>query len=204
MSKARLFVIGGCNGSGKSSYAKAVTPIGVESFDYDKEFLKVYNAMYDSELRAEIAHNKTRQLLKDSVTNSIKLQRDFCYETNFNSTPMHWPEMFRAAGFELNLFFFCLDSVEKAKERVRIRVENGGHFVPDNEIEERYKLGFENLDRLFAQFDFVHLFDSSFYKEEPHHILSAREGQLIYFSEFPEFLKLLIPTIAKMASENWH
>jgi predicted ABC-type ATPase len=195
---AKLFVIGGCNGSGKSSFASAITPNGLESFDYDKEFLAIYNSMRDSDLRTEIAHNKTRTLLETSVASAMENDLDFCYETNFNSTPMFWPEKFRAAGFELNLFFFCLDSLEKAKERVRIRVENGGHFVPDKEIEERYKLGYENLNNEFSHFNFVHLLDSSFHKEEPHHILSIQNGQLMHLSEFPDFLKVLVPSIAKI------
>lgn len=198
MVKPRLFVIGGCNGSGKSSFANAITPDGVESFDYDKEYLRIYNSMRDSGIRTEIAHNKTRTLLEESVADVIENDLDFCYETNFNSTPMYWPKKFREAGFELNLFFFCLDSLDKAKERVRIRVENGGHFVPEKEIEERYKLGYENLNKLFSKFDFVHLLNSSFYKEEPHHILSIQNGQLIYLSEFPEFLKAITPSIAKL------
>lgn len=89
MARPRLFVIGGCNGSGKSSFANAITPENVESFDYDKEYLAAYNAMIDSELRSTMAHNKTRTLLEDSVLKSIENQLDFCYETNFNSTPMY-------------------------------------------------------------------------------------------------------------------
>lgn len=198
MARPRLYVIGGCNGSGKSSFANAISPDGVESFDYDKEFLSIYNSMRDSELRTQIAQNKTRAVLEESIANAIENDLDFCYETNFNSTPMYWPEKFREAGFELNLFFFCLDSLDEAKKRVRIRVENGGHFVPEKEIEERYKLGYENLNGLFSQFDFVHLLNSSFYNEVPHHILSIQNGQLVYLSEFPEFLKELTPSIAKL------
>lgn len=93
--------------------------------------------MNDSELRAVIAHNKTRVLLNKAVSKALTQKIDFCYETNFNSTPMYWPEKFLESGFELNLFYFCLDSIEKAKERVLIRVENGGHFVPNEEIERR-------------------------------------------------------------------
>lgn len=195
---AKLFVIGGCNGSGKSSFSRAITPIGVESFDYDKEFLSIYNSMRDSELRTEIAHKKTRNLLEFSVSNAIENDLDFSYETNFNSSPMFWPEKFKQAGFELNLFFFCLDTLAKAKERVRIRVENGGHFVPDEEIEERYKLGYSNLNNQFSQFDFVHLLNSSFHKEVPHHILTLQRGKLMHLSEFPSFLEVLIPEIAKL------
>lgn len=199
MARPRLFVIGGCNGSGKSSFANAITPENVESFDYDKEYLAAYNAMIDSELRSTMAHNKTRTLLEDSVLKSIENQLDFCYETNFNSTPMYWPDIFQKAGFELVLFYFCLDSIDKAIERVRIRFENGGHFVPDNEVKERFKLGYQNLDALFTRFDFVHLLNSSFYKEEPRHILSLQKGRLLYKSNFPNFLEYFTPTIAKVS-----
>jgi predicted ABC-type ATPase len=115
------------------------------------------------------------------------------------------PRLFVIGGCNrFNLFFFCLDAIEKAKEKVRIRVENGGHFVPEDEIEKRYKMGFENLDLYFPQFDFVHLFNSSFYKTAPRHISSIKNGRLIYLSEFPEFLKFLTPSIAKICLEERH
>lgn len=202
MTKPRLFVIAGCNGSGKSSFANAITPDSVTSFDYDKEFLKIYNSMRDSELRTKIAHHQTRILLEESVENAIRNELDFCYETNFNSTPMFWPDKFKAAGFELNLFFFCLDTIEKAKIRVRIRVENGGHFVPDFQIEERFKLGYKHLNEHFSQFDFIHLMNSSFYKEVPHHILSIHKEEIIQLSDFPDFLNKFAPHISKLIENN--
>lgn len=198
MTKPRLFVIAGCNGSGKSSFANAITPEGIVSFDYDLEFLRIYNSMRDSELRVKIAHHQTRTLLEESINNAIQNGLDFCYETNFNSTPMFWPNKFKTAGFELNLFFFCLDSMGKAKKRVLIRVENGGHFVPDTQIEERFRLGYKHLNAYFSQFDFVHLMNSSFYQEVPHHILSIHKEEIIHVLEFPDFLNLFVPNIAKL------
>lgn len=55
---------------------------------------------------------------------------------------------------------------------MQIRVENGGHFVPDNEIIERYNLGYKNLNEFWTYFDEVYLFDTSAYNEEPKFVLS--------------------------------
>ena len=78
MTKPRLFVIAGCNGSGKSSFANAITPNNVVSFGYDKEYLRIYNSMRDSELRTKIAHHQTRTILEESVENAIQNGMDFC------------------------------------------------------------------------------------------------------------------------------
>ena len=58
-----LYVIAGCNGSGKPTFSNAVTPSHLESFDYDKHFLDIYNSQFDWELRDRMAHNTARNLL---------------------------------------------------------------------------------------------------------------------------------------------
>lgn len=123
MNKPQLLVVAGCNGSGKSTYSKSLVPNDTIPFDYDKHFLDIYNAMFDSELRDLIAHNKAFKILEKSIENSFKNKLDFCYETNFNSTPMHWPEKFRSNGYEINMIYFCLNSIDEAKKRVQIRYE---------------------------------------------------------------------------------
>lgn len=138
MSKPQLLVVAGCNGSGKSTYSKSLSPSDTLPFDYDKYFLDIYNAMSDSELRERMSHHQAFEMLEQSVESAIKNRLSFCYETNFNSTPMHWPEKFRSNGYEINMIYFCLNSVDEAKKRVQIRYENGGHYVPDNEVEERF------------------------------------------------------------------
>lgn len=130
MHEATLLVIAGCNGSGKSSFSRALTPDNNSAYDYDLVFLDKYNSLIDNELKELMAHNLSIENLKNTIKTSIKDKSDFCYETNFNSTPLHWPEIFKQANYRIELAFFCLDSIEKAKKRVQIRVENGGHFVP--------------------------------------------------------------------------
>ncbi len=149
-----------------------------------------------------MAHNLAFGELERQIEEAIGKGRDFCYETNFNSTPLFWPEKFRENGYELHLIYFVLNSVEEAKRRVAIRVENGGHFVPENEIQKRYFEGFANLDTHFGYFDFLDVFDCSAYKTEPRFCFSLTNGILLFCHDFPEFLKPLIPTVAIRVSQQ--
>lgn len=193
-----LTVIGGCNGAGKSSFSPAVTAKHVPSFDYDKVFLERYNSLLDSEIRDRMAHNLARQELETSIESAITNNEDYTYETNFNSTPLYWPEKFKAAGFHLRLVFFCLNSINEAIRRVQIRVENGGHFVPDHEVIERFSLGYRNLNQHWSYFDEVFIFDTSTYKKEPRFLMSIINRELDMFIDFPVYLGKLLPDIKKL------
>ena len=134
MHKPKLLVIAGCNGSGKSSFSKAFTSDVIIPYDYDKVFKEKYQSLISSDFKDVMTHNLTRKDLKEKIHTAINNKFDFCYETNFNSTPLYWPQIFKDAGYRLEIVFFSLDAIEKAKERVLIRYENGGHFVPDHEV----------------------------------------------------------------------
>jgi predicted ABC-type ATPase len=196
MSRPILLVIAGCNGSGKSSFSKALSPNDTFPYDYDLVFLDFYNSLIDNELRERMAHNLSADHLRTSIETAITQEKNFCYETNFNSTPLYWPTIFKREDYRLELAFFCLDSIVKAKERVRIRVENGGHFVPDKEIEERYSLGYKHLNEHWKFFDAVHLFETSEYDREPKHLLTIEQNDLVILEGFPDYLNNLIPNIA--------
>ena len=201
MNNSTLLVIAGCNVSGKSSFSHALTNHKVIPFDYDKNFLSIYNSLQDFELRDKMAHNKTRELLENKIDSAIKTKADFCYETNFNSTPLYWPDFFKKEGYQIDMIFFCLDSIEEAKKRVLIRVENGGHYVPPKEIEKRFYEGYANLDALYSKFDNIHLLNASAYNQEPQHILTITKGKVISKHNFPDFLKLYLPVISNLAEK---
>lgn len=199
--KPRLLVVAGCNGSGKSTFSRSLVPQGIIPFDYDKCFMEIYRSKSDSELRDRMSHNEAFQTLEQSIANSIKNRVDFCYETNFNSTPIHWPQLFKENGFQIDLVYFCLDSISEAKKRVKIRFENGGHFVPDDQVEERFYLGYNYLNLHFEYFDSVILFDSSGYDAAPTHILSIINGSIDNFSKYPTFLDGLLPKITALVND---
>ena len=48
-------------------------------------------------------------------------------------------------GFEIILFYVCLESAELAYERVLRRVQKGGHGVPKKVVEKRFKRSLSNF-----------------------------------------------------------
>lgn len=192
----RLIVVAGCNGSGKSTFSRSLTQGALVPFDYDKVFLDIYNSKPDSELKELMSHNEAFRSFEDEINDALRLKKDFCYETNFHSDPMHWPDIFKAKGYQLEMFFFCLDSMDEAKRRVLIRFENGGHFVPNDQVEQRFVFGYKCLEKYFAQFDTLHLLDSSAYNNRPAHILTAHSGKVVYWRNYPQYLVSRLPALS--------
>lgn len=195
-----LVVIAGCNGSGKTTFSSAFSPKDTIPFDYDKIFLNFYRSLISSEFQDIMAHNLAFSKLEKLVDEAMLSRTSFCYETNFNSDPLYWPEKFRSEGFEVNLFFLCLKSVQDAIKRVAIRVENGGHHVPEAEIEKRFFEGYKNLNKYFSFFDNLHVFDCTTYNSVPQYCFSLCLGKVVGFEALPLYLGGLVPDLYKVVS----
>ncbi len=197
MYKPNLIVVAGCNGSGKSTFSQSLLPDHIQLFDADKRKKEHYDAAkFDSELRDKMAWNTTQIEFEKNVASAIENKTDFAYETNFNANPMHWIQQFITAGFEIHLIYFCLKNTELAKERVAIRYENGGHYVSNREVEQRYKSGFENLNNLFSNFDTLLLLETSQHNKLPRtvvHLKKKSTHQL--FPPIPRYLVQICPKL---------
>lgn len=142
-----------------------------------------------------MAHNLASSDLTTEIEEAWELGKDFAFETNFDNEPMFWPDQFKAKGYEIFLIFICLESIDLANKRVAIRVENGGHFVPNFEVERRYNAGFKNLNRVYSQFEFVDILEGSAHGKVPKHIASIENGKVVYLTLEDEYLHNHIPKI---------
>ena len=85
----------------------------------------------------------------------------------------------RARGFEVALYVVCLDEPRRLLERVRQRVQEGGHGVPANKILERYPRTVENLRQAVRQVQLAMLFDAADTGAGgPHLVASVVAGQI--------------------------
>ena len=87
----------------------------------------------------------------------------FSFETTLSSkTFLNTVIDAKAKGYFVTLIFFWLDSVQLAKDRVRKRVLEGGHFIADHVIERRYKSGIKNLFTIYhMHVDSLLIYDNS-------------------------------------------
>ncbi len=70
-------------------------------------------------------------------------------------------ERAHARGFQVSMIYVLLDSPELQIERVRIRVEGGGHDVPEDKIRSRRTRSFEQLAWFAEHVDRLAVFDNS-------------------------------------------
>ncbi|BDB65274.1 ATPase [Helicobacter cinaedi] len=70
-------------------------------------------------------------------------------------------ERLKEQGFRICLYYVGVDSVDIAKERVKMRVAKGGHNIDEALIEKRYTASFENLKQILPLCDKISLYDNS-------------------------------------------
>lgn len=89
----------------------------------------------------------------------------------------------RAAGYSVLTHFVGVASSEHSRLRVMQRVQEGGHDVPDDKIDTRYRRVIENLLRLPEVCDELTVYDNSS-SESPYRILARFEnGSLVEIAD---------------------
>lgn len=191
-----LIIIAGCNGAGKSTFASSFLPEGLTSFDYDRLFIENYNALTDSELRERIARNQTSDAFETSIDRALTSKADFCYETNFDSHPLYWPQKFKESGYQINMIFFCIENQEIAKHRIQVRTEFKGHFIDNKTIDLKWKAGYKNINRHFRFFDNILFVDNSKQNDVYTNLLQIEKGEVCMMTEkLPDYFQHRLPGI---------
>lgn len=192
----KLIIIAGCNGAGKSTFAPSFLPDRINSFDYDKLFLKYYNELPDNEFREKFAKDKTTKDFEQEITNSLSNKADFCYETNFDTHPLHWAEIFKDHGFKVNLIFFCVENQEIVRHRIQVRSEFKGHFIDNITIDLKWKAGYKNLNKHYLFFDNILFVDNSISNKVYTNILQIENGVAeLMANKTPSYFSRRLPNI---------
>ena len=142
-----IYVIGGANGSGKTTTAQIILPNFLEVFEYvNADEIATGLSMFNSESVAILAGRLMLARLEALAASGV----DFAFETTLAAR--YFASFLRKSklkGYTINLIFFWLQSPELAIKRVRRRVESGGHNFPEDVIRRRYIRGIKNLLELY-------------------------------------------------------
>ncbi|MFK7758293.1 MAG: zeta toxin family protein [Flavobacteriales bacterium] len=200
MSKPALTIVAGCNGAGKSTYSKIYVKDSIIPFDYDKRVSEVYKSLPDSELREQFSKNQVTSEFESSINEAFMNKKSFCYETNFDTHPIVWAKKAKTLGYLLELHFYCLDTLEIAKERVAIRTKQNGHFVRDDVIDYKWKQGYKNLNLHYELFDFILMLDNSNFNQPIQPLFTLEKSDFSYnvrnFKDIlPEYAERRFPAI---------
>jgi predicted ABC-type ATPase len=142
-----LYIIAGCNGAGKTTASQTILPDVLKCREFvNADSIAAGLSPYDPE---KYAFEAGRLMLK-RIDQLIADKSDFAIETTLSSRNyLSQIDKARANDYKINLLFFWLDSLQLAKKRVKERVKNGGHSIPDDIIERRYSRGIQNFFNLY-------------------------------------------------------
>lgn len=143
-----LYIIAGPNGAGKTTTAVKLLPDFLDCVEY----VNADNiARGISPFNVEAVAFQAGRVMLERMAELVKKKTDFAFETTLSAKSyVSFLKYCKSKGYEITLIFIWLDSPETAKQRVKSRVEKGGHSIPENVIERRYKKGIENFGKYFV------------------------------------------------------
>jgi predicted ABC-type ATPase len=138
-----LYIIGGCNGAGKTTASFTVLPDLLNCYEFVNadEIAKGL-----SPFRPESVAIEAGRLMLHRIDELMNQSVDFAFETTLAAS-LHLRTIAKAQalGYRVHLLFFWLESVELAQQRVQSRVKEGGHSILVDVVNRRYKRGIVNL-----------------------------------------------------------
>jgi predicted ABC-type ATPase len=157
----RIYVLAGVNGAGKSSIGGAMLlQAGVEFYNPDtsaRSFLFSGQGMTQEDANAA-AWEQGRRLLERAIDE----RKDFAFETTLGGkTITSLLKKAIARGMEVRIWYVGLESAELHIARVRSRVQQGGHDIPEVKIRERYTQSRANLIELLPSLTELKVFDNT-------------------------------------------
>lgn len=181
-----IFVIAGCNGAGKTTFARKFLP----RFAKCQEFVNAdLIAGGLSPFAPGAAAIEAGRIMLGKINELAEQRRTFAFETTLSGRG--YLALFRslkASGYKIHVIFLWLPRIDLAIQRVKDRVRRGGHSVPEQDIRRRFDRGVRNLlTDYHSLVDTWTLFDNS--QSEPQLIAQANSGEIIEI-DTPLFLKI--------------
>lgn len=142
-----LYIIAGCNGAGKTTASLTVLPsvLNCKEFINADEIAKGLSPLNPDSVAVQAGKlmiKRFAELLDEGV--------DFAVETTLaTKSYIRKIQQAKAKGYTVTLLFFALENPELAKDRVKFRVQEGGHNIPPDTIERRYFMGLDYLFRYY-------------------------------------------------------
>lgn len=156
-----LYIIGGPNGAGKTTAAFSLLPKLLDCYEY-------VNADSIAAALSPFAPERTAvqagRLMLDRIENLVEQRKDFAFETTMASrTFVPLLNQYKKDGYKISAIYFWLLNPELALQRVKHRVLNGGHYIPDDVVLRRYGRSIYNFLNLYIPIaDDWTLFNNSF------------------------------------------
>ncbi len=148
MSRKNIYVIAGPNGSGKTTFAREFLPDYAQCPQFINSDLIAQGL---SPFQPERAAIKAGKLVLEEIKDLAHKGVDFGFETTLSGrTYERHFRVFKKKGCRLHLFFLWVPHESLAIERIKNRVAEGGHDVPEMDVRRRFQRSIVNFFQIYS------------------------------------------------------
>lgn len=142
----RLFILAGANGSGKSTISKVLLPTEGIVYINPDDIAKELNSINPLASRIQAGKETLRR-----IHALLDEGQSFAIETTLSGAG--YVDIIKEAkecGYDITLAYVYVDTAEFCVERIKARVMNGGHDVPEADVRRRYGRSKANFVSVYA------------------------------------------------------
>lgn len=153
--QAIMYVFAGNNGSGKSTFRNLIAEKQGIQTNVDPDSLAKKYAK-SKEIRAG---REAIRLIESLIIGKM----NFSMETTLSGRlPLRQIESAKNNGFKIIIYYMGVEKLSINLNRIRQRVEQGGHNIPKEDVLRRESRSLNNLMKLVFVADEIHLIDNTF------------------------------------------
>jgi len=181
-----IVAIAGPNGAGKTTFYNAhLRPAALRFINVDLLARELDLEPYGA---ARVADAMRRELLKR--------RESFVFETVFSDPvgdKLAFLKEAARSGYTVVLCFIGIASPEVSKDRVAMRVSQGGHDVPNEKLESRFPRTLANLKAATRELPHVLIFDNSDLSTPLRQVAVFEQGSLVCSTDpVPDWFQRLL------------
>jgi predicted ABC-type ATPase len=144
-----LIIIAGPNGSGKTTFAREYLLKDTMRFIFVNADEIVRNLGLEAGVQSHPDVRAARMML-ERIDELVSAGVDLAIETTLATlTYARKIPVWRERGYNVSLVYLRLNSIAESSDRVRRRVEAGGHNIPPEVIERRFGKSIDYFERIY-------------------------------------------------------